>query len=76
MKCPKKKNCIAYVQKFAKKDYICCGFNQHPKKYRHDVIKLCLKGKYVKDFGLEMTPAEALDIISCISSALANIAQS
>ena len=61
--------------KFAGKDYICCGFNKKPKKYRHDVIKLCLKGEYVGDFGIEMTPSEALDIISCVSSTIANIAK-
>lgn len=74
-KCPKNNKCIPNLQKFAKKDYICCGFNKSPKKYRHDVVKLCLKGKYVSDFSIEMTPSEALDIASCLTSTLANIAQ-
>lgn len=75
MKCPKKNNCAPYMQKFAKKDYICCGFNKKPTKYKNDVIKLCLCGKYIQNFGIEMTPLEALDIVSCITSTLANIAK-
>ena len=75
MKCQKKNDCVPYMQKFAKKDYLCCGFNKKPKKYRRDVIKLCMHGVYIKEFSIEMTPCEALNIASCITTTLANIAQ-
>ena len=70
------KNCVPNLQEFAKNGYICCGFNKKPKKYRHDVIKLCLQGKYVKNFSLEMTPSEALTIASHITATLSNITHS
>lgn len=76
MNCPKSNKCIPNLQKFAKGDYICCGFNKKPTKYRHDVIQLCLKGQYLNDLSIEMTPAEALDIASVLTATLANIAQS
>ena len=76
MRCPKKLECIPCLQRFASKDYMCCGLNKKPKKYKNDVIKLCLKNKIIADFTLEMTPSEALDMASCITSTLANIAKS
>lgn len=75
MKCPRKCKCIPYIQRFAKKDYICCGLNKNPKKYRNDIIKLCLSSTYIKEFGIEMTPHEALVITSCLASTLSTIAK-
>jgi len=75
MKCPRKKECIPCLQKFAKKDYVCCGLNKKPHKYKNDIVKLCLSGAYIKEFGIEMTPHEALVITSCITSTLSQIAK-
>lgn len=68
MKCLKKrKNCEPILRLRDKGHFICSGINKKPTKYKKDIIKLCLKGKYVKRFIIEMTLQEALMISSALS---------
>ena len=70
MKCPKKnKYCTPALYLKDKNYFICTGINKKPTKYKKDIIKLCLRGKYVKDFKIEMTLQEALMISSALSLA-------
>ncbi len=63
-KCYKKnKFCNPTTQLENGGDFICCGLTKKPKKYRKDIVKLCLKGRYVKCFSIEMSPREALLIV-------------
>jgi hypothetical protein len=69
--CPKKnKDCKPQIKIPAGSHYICAGLNSKPKMYHKDIIKLCLCGKYVKDFAIEMTPQEALLIIKVLIAAI------
>lgn len=71
MKCPKKnKHCNPANKVSAGKHFICSGLTSKPQKYRKDIVKLCLKGKYVKDFSIEMTPKEALLIVGALVNTL------
>jgi hypothetical protein len=72
MICPKtNKNCKPISKIPAGRHYICSGLNSRPRKYSKDIVKLCLKGKYVKDFSIEMTPHEALYIIRALVTTIA-----
>lgn len=62
MKCPKKKKCESVSLLRGKKHYICIGFCKKPLKYKKDIVNLCLEGKYVNNFLVQMTPKEALVI--------------
>ena len=74
MKCPfKNKYCTSILIFKGKKDnFICSGVSKKPTKYKEDIIWLCLKGKLCKT-QLEMTKAEAVFIISSLSSTLGEI---
>ena len=72
MKCPKKdKNCKNLFCAKSKSHYICSGINKKPTKYKKDIVKLCLKGKFVENFNIEMTLGEA-----ALMSAALNVAMS
>lgn len=51
-------------------DFICCGITKKPTKYKKDVVKLCLKGKFVPKFTIEMTVEEAICFIKSLSTAI------
>lgn len=70
MKCLRKnKNCRAILCLKDGSHYICSGINSKPTKFEKDIITLCLRGEYVKAHKIEMTPSEALLIISVLSLA-------
>jgi hypothetical protein len=72
MDCPKKnKHCKVAEIKKKGRFYVCTGVNGRPKKYKYDVIKLCLTGEFVKDFSIEMTAEEALVIARSLLRPLA-----
>jgi len=67
--CPKKSKVCSPTMCFMteKKNYICCGISSKPSRFKCDTIWLCLKGK-VASTALEMTPKEALTIITALST--------
>jgi len=66
--CPKKsKVCSPAICFMTERgNFICCGVSSKPSKFKQDTIWLCLKGKVAKT-ALEMTPSEALTIITALS---------
>jgi len=66
----KNKNCKPTLYFKDKTHFICAGINKKPTKYKKDIVKLCLRGKYVKNFKMEMTLQEALMISSALSLAV------
>ena len=72
MKCPKKNKFCKPMSKIpaARGQFVCAGHNAKPAKWHKDIIKLCLCGELVKDFGIEMTPQEALFISKVLINAI------
>ena len=64
------KNCENIFKSTQKSHYICSGINKKPTKYAKDIVKLCLKGKFVKEFFIEMTLHEACMISAALSAAV------
>lgn len=59
-KCPKKnKHCKLSTIFTNSKHYICTGIHNKPTMYKDDIVRLCLHGKFVDDFHMEMTYDEA-----------------
>lgn len=59
MVCPKNnKHCSQKQIILMGGDYTCMGMNSKSKRYKHDIVKFCLSGKYAK-CSIEMTLDEA-----------------
>ena len=73
MKCPKKnKYCkTESIARAKNNNFICSGYNSRP-HIKGDCIKLCLKGRCCEN-ELEMTPMEAIGIITCLSTVVYNV---
>jgi hypothetical protein len=70
MKCRRHLKCKSILIREAEnKDYICCGIQYKPTKFKDDTICLCLKGQY-GDLHVELTRKEAVEIIHCLSARL------
>jgi len=73
MTCPRKsKQCKQKMCFDYKNHYICSGKLKRGTKYKNDIIQLCLKGKFINNFCMEMTRSEALLIISALSGSLSD----
>jgi len=71
LKCPKDiKVCHPKSLTNAGDDFICCGITDKPTKYKKDIIKMCLKGKFVPKFTIEMTEQEAICLIKSLATAV------
>ena len=65
------KNCKQIMSVPRGKHKLCSGINAKPSKYKNDIIKLCLKGKFV-DAHLEFTTMEALLVSSALCMAVSH----
>ena len=73
-KCP---NCKSVMRVPRGKDYICGGLNSLPTKYKGDKIKVCLKGKNLRngESFMELTPMESLLLASILSACASHYAE-